>query len=372
MRYGDNTTCFAYPSEQRFTQRAGLRDYRRWSATRRHRLVKGTAVGTALTLTVENEWSEHGVRRARRGLAVFFAALVPLSVLFETLQLLKVRFMGPELIILLLMWSPAAASLVARLALREGFNDISVRLGERRVWRAVLLAAAYPLAVGFLAYGAAWGLGLADFAPPNRDMVLTIPIWTFPVTGTAAVRFAKLLATHLTLGSLIGAVWATGEELGWRGYLAPRLLDARVPLALPVSGLIWAVWHWPLVFAYSDPGRGVPSVLLFAAVFVPMGCAMARQRLESGSLWPAIVLHAVWNDVIGLVFGPCTPNEGLWLGESGLLVAIVSFALLAPLFRGRWLARRTPSAEPYAEIEAALRVVARLPTPEASRLAAPR
>jgi len=101
---------------------------------------------------------------------------------------------------------------------------------------------------------------------------------------------------------------------------------------------------------------------------VPMGSAMARQRLETGSLWPAIVLHTVWNDVIGLVFGPCTPNEGLWLGESGVLVAIVSFALLAPLFRGRWLARRTPTSAPFAELEA-LRRVAGPPTAEGSRLA---
>jgi hypothetical protein len=90
---------------------------------------------------------------------------------------------------------------------------------------------------------------------------------------------------------------------------------------------------------------------LFTAVFVPMGCAMARQRLETGSLWPAIVLYTVWNDVIGLVFGLCTPNEGLWLGESGVLVAVVSFALLVPLLRGRWLARRTPLAAPYLELE---------------------
>jgi membrane protease YdiL (CAAX protease family) len=317
----------------------------------------------------QNDSGEQRVRRARRGLAVFFAALVPLSALFEGLKLLNVRFVRPELVILLLMWSPAAASLIARLAMREGFKDISFRLGGRRGWRAVALAAAYPLAVGVLAYGAAWRLGLADFAPPDKDMVLTIPLWIFPLTGSARVRVAKLLVTHLTVGSLIEGVWVTGEELGWRGYLAPRLLDARVPLALPLSGLVWAVWHWPLIFVYSEPGQRVASALLFAAVFVPMGSAMARQRLETGSLWPAIVLHTVWNEVIGLVFGPCTPNEALWLGESGVLVAIVSFAVLTPLIRGRWLARRTPSADPYAELTMFRRVAER-PTPEGAILAA--
>jgi len=75
---------------------------------------------------------------------------------------------------------------------------------------------------------------------------------------------------------------------------------------------------------------------VFTVVVIPIGCYMARQRLETGSVWPAIVFHAVWNDVIGLAFGASTDKEGIWLGESGILVAAASVLVLVPLLRGRW------------------------------------
>ncbi|MCC6557121.1 MAG: CPBP family intramembrane metalloprotease [Polyangiaceae bacterium] len=291
------------------------------------------------------------VRRARRGLLVFFAILVPLSGLFEALKIFRVRTLGPVPVIFLLMWTPAVASFVARIALREGFGDLSLRLGGSRGRRAVLLAAAFPLAVGALAYGLAWTTGLAAFAAPDQDLVIMHPAWLVPLTGSPAVRFARLLATHLTIGALDGCLWAAGEEIGWRGYLLPRLVDAKIPLAAPLSGLIWAAWHWPLAWGSSmfPDGRFLP-LALFTLVVIPIACAMARQRLETGSLWPAIVLHGVWNEILGLVFGPCTVKEGIWLGESGILVAIASFLLLLPFLRGRWAARRTPGAPPYAEL----------------------
>src|SRR5438270_6523366 len=62
--------------------------------------------------------------RARRGLIIYFAVLIPLSVVFETLAI-----RGSSWWISALMWTPAAASVVARLALHDGFGDVSFRLG---------------------------------------------------------------------------------------------------------------------------------------------------------------------------------------------------------------------------------------------------
>jgi hypothetical protein len=58
--------------------------------------------------------------RARRGLAIYFAVLVPLSAVFEALMIT-----GSLSWFWALMWTPAFASVVARLALREGFADVS-------------------------------------------------------------------------------------------------------------------------------------------------------------------------------------------------------------------------------------------------------
>ena len=71
---------------------------------------------------------------ARKGLAIYFAVLIPVTGIIETVIVRagpEIRQYGP-LLILLLMWTPAVSSFVARLTLREGFADVSFGLGGRR------------------------------------------------------------------------------------------------------------------------------------------------------------------------------------------------------------------------------------------------
>ena len=67
--------------------------------------------------------------------------------------------------VLALMWTPAAASVVARLWLNEGFGDVSFRLGGRRGWKAIGVALVFPIILGLVAYGIAWATGLVQFGP---------------------------------------------------------------------------------------------------------------------------------------------------------------------------------------------------------------
>ena len=42
---------------------------------------------------------------------------------------------------------------------------------------------------------------------------------------------------------------AVTEEVGLRGYMLTRLFAARVPQPLFVSGVIWSLWHFPLILS---------------------------------------------------------------------------------------------------------------------------
>src|SRR5262249_37041996 len=133
-------------------------------------------------------------RRARRGLAVYFAALVPLSAVFEALVIA-----GSPSWVWPLMWTPAAASVVARLALREGFADVSFRPGGRRGWKALGRALLFPIGLGLIAYGIAWTTGLVQFSP--RPIGLAAPY-----VGDAAppvVVFLVNLAVAATVVTLL-------------------------------------------------------------------------------------------------------------------------------------------------------------------------
>ncbi|MER3459512.1 MAG: CPBP family intramembrane metalloprotease domain-containing protein, partial [Chloroflexota bacterium] len=51
----------------------------------------------------------------------------------------------------------------------------------------------------------------------------------------------------ILLAPLLNALPVFGEEFGWRAYLQPKLLPLGGRKAMLLMGLIWGVWHWPVV-----------------------------------------------------------------------------------------------------------------------------
>ena len=284
--------------------------------------------------------------QARKGLLVFFALVALGSGVFQGLLLRSGRPIGESpWLVYALMWTPGIASIVCRLVLREGFRDVSFRVGGAAGWRAIVLGWVLPVAVGGVAYGLAWGTGLARFEVPIlAEMGLHML--------ARPLRFAVLLGLALTVVSLLSLLSAAGEEIGWRGYLLTRLVEAEVPRPVLVSGLVWALWHLPL--ALSGQYAAGPNRLLSAAVLVlsvvGIGFVLAFLRLTTGSVWPAVVLHAAWNAVIQGAFDTSTKGPSIWVGEAGLLVAAASLAAAWLLARKAYPARRAPGEEPFASV----------------------
>jgi membrane protease YdiL (CAAX protease family) len=99
------------------------------------------------------------------------------------------------------------------------------------------------------------------------------------------------------------------------------------------SGLIWAGWHLPLLLG-TDYGTSSPRwymLLCATALTVGLSFPMAWQRLRTGSIWAAVVLHASHNLFVLNVFAPVT-MEGRTryqlTGEGGLALAIVGVTLV--------------------------------------------
>jgi membrane protease YdiL (CAAX protease family) len=100
-----------------------------------------------------------------------------------------------------------------------------------------------------------------------------------------------LIALPLTL-------FTFGEEYGWRGYLLPRLLPLGEIRASVLLGVIWGVWHLPLLLA----GLNYPGVNLWLAIviftFVTVALSFAYTWFyvaSSGSVLVAAVFHASTN-----------------------------------------------------------------------------
>jgi uncharacterized protein len=271
--------------------------------------------------------------QARRGLTIYFAVVIIVSGALEWWIITHGGLNGPgRTLVFPLMYTPALACVIARLIGREGFRDVSFKWGGLVGTRASLTAWLLPVAVGFIAYGVAWGMGLVAFRSPEHGQFTSI--------ANPVVRFLATIPLALTIGTLFSCLSAFGEELGWRGYMVPRLVDAQVPAADVVSGLVWCFWHVPLILwgGYAVGKYPLLSVLLFILTILPVALLYFRWRMTSGSIWPTVIAHGAWNVVIQGVFDAYSTGDGaaLWVGESGVLTAATMWILFVVMRRARW------------------------------------
>lgn len=104
-----------------------------------------------------------------------------------------------------------------------------------------------------------------------------------------------------------------GEEYAWRGYLLPRFSEMWGPIiATAVVGIIWAVWHGPLVYGLTSKlGTGHPlllTVLQMLAVFV-LSFPFAYAYFKSGSILPPVIIHFLWNWLNPALLGNVYRNQ---------------------------------------------------------------
>jgi uncharacterized protein len=263
------------------------------------------------------------VRRARQGLLIFIVFLIPLS-LFGYWFNIYHNDLPLNLPVLPLMFAPGLASILTRFLRREGFADVSFRRRDMKVRDTFLFAYGFPIVVGVAAYGFAFLTGLAQFEPPSMPLAV----------GSPLAKFAAGMALAATVGVLLSFPTSAGEEIGWRGYLLPRMIEARIPQPILVSSLVWGAWHLPVLFAgvYAmGPSRWISAIgLMIAAVAV--GAILAWLRIETGSIWPCVLLHATWNGLINAGFTLAVQDhaENMWVGETGMIVVVT--LVIASLF----------------------------------------
>ena len=181
-----------------------------------------------------------------------------------------------------------------------------------------------------------------------------------PVVGYLPESGFPLAALLMGLGFIVVTIFpftlltCFGEELGWRGYLLPRLLPLGVWPALLVSGLVHGLWHSPQLFIQFRSGfMGVTGVLVFLAFCLVIGVLLGWLRLASGSVWPAVIAHAANNSFVIMGFlvlshADSPTHSLLYSGGAGGVIgmALIAAFLLPPALSGRI---RVRSFEPSLE-----------------------
>ena len=206
-------------------------------------------------------------------------------------------------------FAPAIAAFVVRKwVTREGFADAGLKLHLRKGWLYYLYALLFPIIV----------------------LPIAVAVW-------AAVKKAQpdlsVLSLETVLPLLVMALVMTlfyfGEEFGWRGYLQVRLAPERPLVAAALTGLIWGVWHYPMIllgFLGSGNMLGLllyPINLVFISIFY--GWLQARSR----SVWPVCLAHAVGDSILSGMLGLLIVDVPLIVAWGGFGMA--GFAVLSLL-----------------------------------------
>ncbi len=101
-------------------------------------------------------------------------------------------------------------------------------------------------------------------------------------------------------GCSINALFAFGEELGWRGYMVRRLVGLPLLPASLFIGLVWGVWHAPLILlGHNYPSHPVAGVFMMVAFCMLLSPLMVYITLKSRSVVASAVMHGTVNALAG-------------------------------------------------------------------------
>jgi membrane protease YdiL (CAAX protease family) len=141
----------------------------------------------------------------------------------------------------------------------------------------------------------------------------------------------------LTFAWMIVRGGPANEEVGWRGFLLPKLLERYHPFrATLVLIPIWAVWHWPLWLLPGLPHKYWPFACFFLIVAALSFLFTWLHLNARGSILIAILFHGAINTAVH--FLPMVPPRYPGLAPFAVWIGLTWAVTLAVLWttRERW------------------------------------
>jgi membrane protease YdiL (CAAX protease family) len=203
----------------------------------------------------------------------------------------------------------------------------------------VILASNVPSAVAIVLTAIILGRGALRKLLARLLIWRVNPFWYVVVllgpvalTGGVVLLNALMGGPALSLGmTLVGATIffafsifpgsALGEEIGWRGYVLPRLQSRMSALSASLLiAPIWGLWHLPL-WLTGDPVKTPTFYVAFFVSVFPMSVLLTWvYNSTGGSLLMVVLLHATINLPVTLVIDD--------LGTRGRVPSLLYFGLL--------------------------------------------
>ncbi|GMG86634.1 type II CAAX endopeptidase family protein [Biformimicrobium ophioploci] len=192
------------------------------------------------------------------------------------------------------------------------------------------------LYAGLLRFKVSWVWYIAILTPAAITTVTHL-VFSFFFGFESFIGLDKIVISYLVI-----AVFLILEEVGWRGYALPRLLNGHSALkASLILGVVWAVWHFP--FWSIIPIAGAPEPFFLFYITGTMGAVCMAVVLTwiykntGRSIALATLCHASFNATVGAI----TFDKSVAIYHNLILVvvAVLVAVLLVAIFGGKDLRR---------------------------------
>jgi len=232
--------------------------------------------------------------------------------------------------IIMMMWTPAISAILTSLIYKDKIRNFGWKLGK---FRFLVYAFVLPIVISLIAYGSLWISGLTEF---YVDVVVNYN-WANMLGFDLPVPFIIGLLSKMLLVFPLIFFAVLGEEIGWSGFLTPKLskISSVAATSLIVGGY-WAIWHFPAIIG-GIYGYGTPLWIAlpgFTLVIIGLSFLRTILTLKSESLWPGVILHASHNLYAMEIFYNLTVKGGYTsylVSETGIFLGIV-YIIVAMIF----------------------------------------
>ncbi|MCM1468088.1 MAG: CPBP family intramembrane metalloprotease [Alistipes sp.] len=220
-----------------------------------------------------------------------------------------------------MMFTPALGSLFTRFVTKEGMKNSLLRIRFKGYGKYYLLGIIIPLIYSLISAAAA--VFVPDYSL-NGDFLAE--------AGVSPIGYAAAIFFNIAAALALFPIYL-GEELGWRGYLFPKLKTLmKRPAAYIVSGIVWGVWHTPAIIDGLNFGKdyaGYPFVgIALMCVFCTFtGIIFTWLTEKTDSVYPAAFAHAVNNNAAPLITSVTIGSDAVLLDFALGITGVFAVAL---------------------------------------------
>jgi membrane protease YdiL (CAAX protease family) len=232
------------------------------------------------------------------------------------------------------MFFPAIVALIFnRFIHKKSFKSMFSCVFIKPNLKSMVFSIGYPLIFIATCGIIALIIGLGYFNPGNSTL-------TYIIISSIIVILVNLISVF-------------GEEYGWRGYLLPKLtIITGKTRATIILGVIWALYHFPLVYLLAKT-TGIGNPLLIATIqavgvfFITFAFSYSYY-LSKGSLIPVLFLHSTWNTINVLILGDIYTNKsGIIAGNIPIINGEGVFGLILGGILVLWFINQFNKSEKY-------------------------